>query len=114
MTKDKAGLPKGFDDLNQYVTAWALPTEGERIRQRQRSTIEELREFYQAALSHAPAALELLGTVSLDKLAGKERNLFLLFLSFAEVAPAVELFGRVQEEGVYDIFRVTAVHDHPL
>ncbi len=100
-------LPEAFRDLEQW-SAWALETEKERSDKRQASTIEELKDFYDAMLARTDEALSYIDQFPLDDLPPDAQRLFLLTLSLAEVAPAVEQFGQPQVVDGYDIGRIAA------
>ena len=101
----EASLPEAFRDLEQW-SAWALETEKERSDKRQASTIEELKAFYDAIFSRTDEVLSYVDQLPLDNLPPDAQRLFLLTLSLAEVAPAVEQFGQPQVVDGYDIERV--------
>jgi hypothetical protein len=103
----EASLPEAFRDLEQW-TAWSLETEKERSDKRQASTIEELKAFYDAMFARTDEALSYVDQFPLDNLPPDAQRLFLLTLSLAEVAPAVEQFGQPQVVDGYDIERVVA------
>ena len=101
----EASLPEAFRDLEQW-SAWALETEKGRSDKRQASTIEELKAFYDAIFSRTDEVLSYVDQLPLDNLPPDAQRLFLLTLSLAEVAPAVEQFGQPQVVDGYDIERV--------
>lgn len=103
----EAALPAAFRDLEQW-TAWSLETEQERSDKRQASSIDELKALYDAVLPRAEEALSYLEQFPLDAMPADARRLFLLTLSLAEVAPAVELFGQPAVVDGYDTTRVVA------
>lgn len=97
MTKIK--LPDKFRDLDGF-SGWCLDTERARNRKRLASTMDEIREFYEAMHKRIDDALDYLNTFPIDKMPEPERNLLNLTLSLAEVANAVELFKT--QPGVID------------
>lgn len=86
-------LPEGFADLERFVPAWALATERERNARRLSSSIEEIRELYDAVLARFEALLAHLARFRLSELPPAEERLLQLALSLMEVAPAVEIYG---------------------
>lgn len=102
-----AELPEGFAELEPFV-AWSLETEPERSAKRQASSIEELRALYEAILPRTEEIFAYLDKFPLDAMPDDARRLFLLTLSLAEVAPAIELFGQVSVVDGYDINRFHA------
>lgn len=103
----ESALPEAFRDLEPWL-AWSLETEKERSDKRQASSMDELKAFYDAMLARMEAILSYLDQFSLDDLPADAQRLFLLALSLAEVAPAIEQFGQPQVVDGYDIQRVTA------
>lgn len=103
----KSGLPEAFRDLEPWL-AWCLATEKERSDKRQASNLAELQAFYDAMLARMEDIFAYLEQFPLDGLPADAYRLFLLTLSLAEVAPAVEQFGQPQVIDGYDIQRVTA------
>ncbi len=96
-------LPAGFEALEAFVADWVLPDSHARMTKRQTSTIEHIRQFYDAILPLAGAALDHLRNFQLGALPEAEERLLKLTLSLAEVGPAVEWFN---DPMVYDGFDV--------
>lgn len=84
-------LPAGFEDLEPY-SDWALPTEYERAARRRASSPEQLKSFYEKAVSRLPALLKEVDRYPIGGIPESHRPLFHLALSLAEVAPHVELY----------------------
>lgn len=103
----ETALPADFRDLEPW-TAWSLETEKQRSDKRLGSTMEELKTLYDAVLPRAEAALAYLEKFPVDAMPPDARRLFLLTLSLAEVAPAVELFGQPAVVDGYDASRFLA------
>lgn len=87
-------LPSKFEDLEPLSEKWSKKTEVERNEARISSTQEELEEAYNILLKRAEDVIAYLNEFDLDEISGKDRNLLFLLLSFAEIAPAVEMFGQ--------------------
>lgn len=102
-----SSLPEGFESLERLVADWVLPDTVSRMEKRQSSSIEELREFYDALLPLGEAALVHLRTFQLGSLPAPSERLLKLMLSLAEVAPAVEWYGAPD---VTDGFPVSRIH----
>lgn len=85
-------LPKGFESLEPFVDAWALPTEAARTARRHASPMTEINKFYAAMLERLDDALNTLDGVALEALSPEQKRLHYLTLSLCEVAPAVELY----------------------
>ncbi len=102
---DVATFPEGYEDLD-HLAAWALPTEIERHERRLSSTIEELREIYDAVLARIDEILTYLNKTPLDELSPRQQNLLNLTLSLAEVAPAIEFYGQPEVVDGFDSKRL--------
>ena len=102
----ESGLPEAFRDLEPWL-GWCLATEKERSGKRQASSQDELQAFYDALLARMDAVFAYLVQFPPDELPPEAQRLFLLSLSLAEVAPAIEQFGQPQVVDGYDIGRVT-------
>jgi hypothetical protein len=85
-------LPVQFADLERFVEDWALPTQSERHRRRLSSSIDALREFYEAIVGKMDGIIAYLNQFPVEKQPDDARTLFLLTMSLAEIAMAVELF----------------------
>lgn len=103
-------LPEEFKDLERYA-AWALPTEKKRNLKRCASDIVEIRQFYEAVLPRAQAALDYLNGFPLDSLNEPNLRLLNLCLMLAESAVAIEMYGHPAYEYSMPIERFTPLHD---
>jgi hypothetical protein len=103
-------LPPSFHELESFV-GWALATERGRTARRQSSTIAEIKSFYDAMVTRLQEILDYLDGFTLDNTPEDVRRLFLLTMSLAEVAPAVENFGQPSVIDGYDFSRFIPVHD---
>ncbi len=104
-------LPEPFADLAPYL-AWALPTERERSAKRQASTMAEINAFYQAMLPRMDEILSYLEQYTLEGVPADVQRLFFLTLSLAKIAPAVEMYGEPNAEGL-DALRLVNVDIYP-
>jgi hypothetical protein len=85
-------LPPEFAELEPWAATWCLASEPERWAQRLRSSMEELRGFYDAFFPRAEEAIVYCERFPLDDLpAGAERLLQLLH-SLLMVSYAVEVW----------------------
>jgi len=100
----EAQLPPEFKELEPFLD-WSLATERERSVKRHRSSMGEIRAFYDAILGRLDEILTLLAQYAPDEAPGEVRRLFLMTLSLAEIAPAVENFGQVDVVDGYDYSR---------
>lgn len=85
-------FPAEFVDLAPFLD-WALPTADERQLRRRSSSREDLRTFYDAAVSQIEAILAAVDAYPLGALPESHRAIFNIALSLAEVAPHIELYG---------------------
>lgn len=104
-TGNHGTLPAGFEDLEGFVAQWALPREIDRIRMRWTSPMEEIRRFYDAMVPRLDAIIAHLNRMPLSDLQGPDRVLLDLSLALAEVADAVEVYGRPEVPYSFDPFR---------
>lgn len=90
--KADQSLPAGFQDLEVFVSAWSLPTERERNRQRLSSSMSEIQALYDALLPRMDEIFNYLNQFPLNEMPEDAKRLFNLSLALAEVAPAVEFY----------------------
>ena len=86
-------LPAGFEALEPFVPAWAVPGAAERAERRVSSREADRLAFYEAAKDLLAPALSRLDEKPLDQFDEKETRLMHLMLAFAHVAFAVEVQG---------------------
>jgi hypothetical protein len=91
MTKG-AVLPPEFADLEPHAAVWCLATEPERWGQRLRSSMAELRAFYDAAFPRAEAAIAYCDRFPLDDMPPDAERLLQLLHSLLMVSYAVEVW----------------------
>ena len=87
-------LPPEFADLEKYVEVWARPTVDERIDARWGNSMENIREFYDAAIERAPAMLDYLDRFPLHDMPQDVGRLIQLLLGLAQSSIAVEIQGQ--------------------
>lgn len=104
-------LPDAFADLAPSL-AWALPTDRERSAKRQSSTMDEINAFYHAMLPRMDAILSYLEQYPAGQVPADAESLFFLTLSLAKIAPAVEMYGEPNPEGL-DALRLMNVDIYP-
>ncbi len=92
MTQLISQLPANFVDLEPFVSTWALGTSKQRHQARLASTAAELQKFYDAILPKMRELLAALDEYPLGQLPEELHKLYWLSLSFAEVAPHIELY----------------------
>ncbi len=105
-------LPPGFAELEPF-TQWALPTETQRNALRVASSQEALQAFVDAIL---PRAEDIAKRVDATETPWPEpvERLFLMLLSLAEVAPAIEYYGQPTVVDGYASARFQADETHVL
>ncbi|WP_372720122.1 hypothetical protein [Immundisolibacter sp.] len=87
-------LPCGFETLEPFVSAWALPTMQERNARRVAMPMDQIRAFYDAIAPHMEPLLDRFSALSVDHaMSPAEERLFYLGQAFMEVAMAMEYFG---------------------
>jgi len=91
MTADRL-LPDAFSDLEEFATAWSLPTANERCERRLASSMEELQAFYDAAVPRAEEAIVHLNGYDIDDLPEPEVRLLWLLCSLSVISFAVDIF----------------------
>ena len=85
-------LPPEFSDLESYAVTWCLATEPERWAQRLRSSMEELRAFYDAVFPRARDAIAYCDRFPLDDMPVDAERLMQLLHSLLMVSYAVEVW----------------------
>ncbi len=85
-------LPPQFAELEPYAITWCLAKEPERWAQRLRSSMEELRAFYDAFLPRAEEAIAYCDRFGLDDLPADAERLLQLLHSLLMVSYAVEVW----------------------
>ncbi|WP_439590078.1 hypothetical protein [Hydrogenophaga sp.] len=93
----EASLPAGFEDLQPRVGDWALPTEQARYSKRLGTSMEEIRDFYDAIFPRMDAILQHLQTYPANDIAAlppDTRRLYRLALAYFEASHPVELNWR--------------------
>jgi hypothetical protein len=91
---DAISMPAGFEDLEPFVDQWCLQETQQRHACRETASMEDIRQFYDAMLAKAPAAIAFLDGKAFDGLADDERRLMYLLLALGHVAVAVEVHGQ--------------------
>ena len=87
-----ARLPPEFAQLEPYAATWCLATEPERWAQRLRSSMEEMRAFYDAFFPRAEEAIAYCERFPLDNMPLEAERLLQLLLSLLMVSYAVEVW----------------------
>lgn len=106
-------LPSEFQELEPYAD-WALPTETERNTKRIHSSQAQLARFADAMLPRVDAITSHIDGLGSTSLPEKSERLYLMLLSLAEVAPAIEYYGQPTVIDGYDSRRFVADETHKL
>ena len=85
-------LPPEFAELEPWAATWCLATEPERWAQRMRSSMEELRAFYDAFFPRADQAITYCDRFPLNDLPPEAERLLQLLHSLLMVSYAVEVW----------------------
>jgi hypothetical protein len=85
-------LPDEFADLERFAAKWSLESEHERYNTRLASTIQEMREFYDAAFPRTETAMAYLEKLPFDALPEDALNLLYLLYSLIQVSFPVEVW----------------------
>lgn len=85
-------LPAGFEDLEQWVADWALPTEPQRNVKRRTSSMAQLQAFYDSMLGRMDDLIGYLNTRPYGQFDGPDQTLLNLGLMFMEAGGAVDVF----------------------
>jgi hypothetical protein len=88
---DQRPLPPQFRDLAPFVADWALRTEGERLSKLTRTSIADLKAFYDAMFARAEDIKSYLMPHKLDAMPPDAQTLLDLLLTFIETAHPIEL-----------------------
>jgi hypothetical protein len=101
-------LPSDFADLERFAERWSLRTEPERWAQRHASSIDEMRDLYDAMFPRVDDALAYCDRFPLDGLPDDARNLLYLVFSFVMVSFPVEVWNdpRIPDAGDARLDRV--------
>ncbi len=99
-------LPPGFETLEAFVPEWVLADTVARMEKRQSTSIDRIREFYDAMLPLGGRALDYLRDFQLGALPPEAERLLKLMLSLAEVAPAVEWYGQPMVVDGFPVSRI--------
>ncbi|HKY82994.1 MAG TPA: hypothetical protein VJM09_16175 [Sphingobium sp.] len=91
-------LPAGFAALEPFVATWVLPRSADRARQREASSADALRSFYNDASPLLGTALAYLDAKPGADQDDRDERLMLLCLSLAHVALAAELQKDAESE----------------
>jgi hypothetical protein len=88
----RAILPAQFKDMEPLAQEWCIASERERNRKRLLSPIDQLQAVYDMLLPRMDEILSYLNRFRLEPMLPEVEALFLLALTMAEIAPAVEQF----------------------
>ena len=87
-----AQFPPKFSDLEPY-SHWALESRDARYKKRIRSSMEEIRSYYEAVRPRIEAIVDYLDARPLDALSEEERRLLQLTLAWMDASRSVEVLG---------------------
>jgi hypothetical protein len=105
---DGQRLPAGFEDLEQFVTDWALPSEKARFERRLAASLEEVRHFNDTMHPRMHDVIGYLNGFPLDSLPPDATTLLALARSYMETSHPVDLGWRSTDlEDAFDSERFT-------
>ena len=84
-------LPEPFRDLEPWTVDWLIDNERDRLAKLVDTSIEELREFYNAMFPRADSIVAWLNQFELNALPKDAQHLFHLLMTFVETAHPIEL-----------------------
>lgn len=105
-------LPDGFAELEPFIE-WALPTETQRNQRRISSKQAQIKEFAETILPRAEDITKLVDSHA-EPLPEPVEKLFLMLLSLAEVAPAIQSYSRPTVVDGIDSTRFAPDETHSL
>jgi hypothetical protein len=85
-------LPAPFADLERFTAKWAVPDANERYERRLASEMEELQEFYDAAVARGEEVMAYLEQCPYEDLNEADTNLMWLYCSLSAVSFAIDVF----------------------
>ena len=96
MSKENAGLPEGFEDLQPFVKEWGnLKTQDERYRRRQSLPMARILAYYEAVTPRLQSIFDHLDEYPFgEPLPASEDLLLRVVMGMSEVAHAVEMYGQ--------------------
>ena len=106
-------LPKEFADLERFAATWALPREHDRWKRRVKSSVAEIKDFYETMLPRMDAIVAYLDRNPLSDVPESDRPLLYLALAFMDVSPSWEIFQAPDlPEPVFEIDRMN-IYERP-
>jgi hypothetical protein len=104
-------LPPQYHELEPFVADWALETEADRLKKLVATPIGDLRLFYEAIYPRSAEIRDYLSEKQIGALTPAERTLFLLLMTFIEVAHPVELnWNNTDIDDAFALERMTIAH----
>jgi hypothetical protein len=91
-----AKLPAGFEDLEEFVAYWDVPTSHDRWMRRSGAEYPEIVRFYEAMLPRVEAATSYCEQYPLDAMPEDAASLLRLILALMQASIAVELHGQAR------------------
>lgn len=105
---DEPGLPEEFRDLLPYLD-WALEPERARTEKRVSSSMESIRDFYDAVMPRLEAMILHLEDFRDGPMPAPALRLYQMSLSLVEIANLVELYKRREVFEGCDPLRYTSL-----
>jgi hypothetical protein len=112
---ESTALPPQFVSLETFVSEWAQKNEADRLHKLQRSSIPQLKEFFDAMYPLAEEIKSYLWGKKLDALSDEDKRLFFLLMTFVETAHPVELNWATTDESAssnkFEIAHISPIPD---
>jgi hypothetical protein len=109
---DNRSLPQQFSALQPFVADWAIAGEGDRLIKLLRTSIPELKVFYDAVYPRAEEMRIYLSQFKLDAMPEDAQTLFDLLLTFVETAHPIELNWK--DTDIDDVFAIERMTIDPF
>ena len=115
VSEGTVALPPRFAALESFVPEWAQKDEASRLHKLQRSSIPQLKDFFDAMYPLAEEIKAYLWGKKLDALSEQDKRLFFLLMTFVETAHPVELNWVTTDESAssnkFEIAHISPVPD---
>lgn len=111
--REETPLPAGFEELERFAAAWALPSEGARNRFRVARTMAEIDDFCSAVFPRLDDICDHVDRYPLEAMPLPAARLLQLALMFMEASPAFEVYRQpdVPNAIAHDRLRIVTPDD---
>ena len=91
-----------FSELENYIDRWGLESPADRLRQRVDSTLDELKDFYNAVSPRTEEIIEYLNQFHINEIPEKDRPLAWMILALCEVDDAIHMWKAANLDYISD------------